>query len=201
MTSLLDIPEVVGLDTKRSLVRIPPELDVPLTGRVRQLVDTPEFRRLSRISQLGLVSLVYPAALHTRFEHCLGVYRLALLLLKQLAHDPRFADAVRPEDGELLLVTALLHDLGHWPFCHPIEDVHLPSVPHHELFANSFLLEGEVADVLRHDWGINPRDVVSLLSEKPQDRTSKILASMLSGPIDIDKMDYRSEERRVGKEC
>ncbi len=190
MNSLLEIPEVVGLDTKRSLVRIPPELDVPLTARVRQLIDTPEFRRLSRISQLGLVSLVYPAALHTRFEHCLGVYRLALLLLKQLAHDPRFADAVRPEDGELLLATALLHDLGHWPFCHPIEDVHLPGVPHHELFANSFLLEGEVADVLRHDWGINPRDVVSLLSEKPQDRTSKILASMLSGPIDIDKMDY-----------
>jgi len=190
MSSLLEIPEVVGLDTKRSLVRIPPELDVPLTGRVRQLIDTPEFRRLSRVSQLGLVSLVYPAALHTRFEHCLGVYRLALLLLKQLAHDPRFADAVRPEDGELFLVTALLHDLGHWPFCHPIEDLHLPSVPHHELFANSFLLEGEVADVLRHDWGINPRDVVSLLNEKPQDRTSKILASMLSGPIDIDKMDY-----------
>lgn len=190
MNSLLEIPEVVGLDTKRSLVRIPPELDVPLTARVRQLIDTPEFRRLSRISQLGLVSLVYPAALHTRFEHCLGVYRLALLLLKQLAHDPRFADAVRPEDGELLLATALLHDLGHWPFCHPIEDVHLPGVPHHELFANSFLLEGEVADVLRHDWSINPRDVVSLLSEKPQDRTSKILASMLSGPIDIDKMDY-----------
>ncbi|MHB8900802.1 MAG: HD domain-containing protein [Thermoguttaceae bacterium] len=190
MSGLLEIPEVVGLDAKRSLVRIPPELDVPLTDRVRQLIDTAEFHRLSRISQLGLVSLVYPAALHTRFEHCLGVYRLALLLLKQMAHDPRFADAVRPEDGELLLVTALLHDLGHWPFCHPIEDVRLPSVPHHELFANSFLLEGEVADVLRHDWGINPRDVVSLLSEKAQDRTSRILASTLSGPIDIDKMDY-----------
>ena len=142
MTGLLEIPEVVGLDTKRSLVRIPPELDVPLTGRVRQLVDTPEFRRLSRISQLGLVSLVYPAALHTRFEHCLGVYRLALLLLKQLAHDPRFADAVRAEDGELFLATALLHDLGHWPFCHPMEDVGLPRVPRHEFFANRYLLEG-----------------------------------------------------------
>jgi HD superfamily phosphohydrolase len=136
------------------------------------------------------VSLVYPAALHTRFEHSLGVYRLALLLLKQLAHDERFAEAVRPEDAELLIVTALLHDLGHWPFCHPIEDIHLPGVPSHELFANSFLLEGELADVLRHDWRISPRQVVSLLSEKPQDATSRILASILSGPIDIDKMDY-----------
>ena len=87
MTTLLDIPELVGLDSRRALVRIPPELDVPLTDRVRQIVDTPEFRRLARISQLGLVSLVYPAAIHTRFEHCLGVYRLALLLLKQLAHE------------------------------------------------------------------------------------------------------------------
>ena len=47
-------------------------MDVPLTERVRQLIDTAEFRRLARISQLGLVSLVYPAAIHTRFEHSPG---------------------------------------------------------------------------------------------------------------------------------
>jgi len=190
MTTILEIPEVAGLDARGGLVRIPPELDVPLTDRVRQIIDTPEFRRLARISQLGLVSLVYPAAIHTRFEHSLGVYRLALLFLKRLAHDERFTAAVRPEDAELLLVTALVHDLGHWPFCHPLEDIRLPSVPTHELFANSFLLEGEIADVLRDDWGINPRDVVSLLNEKPRGAASRILASMLSGPIDIDKMDY-----------
>ena len=190
MNSILDIPEVVALDTRRGLVRIPPEVDVPLTPRVRQLIDTADFRRLARISQLGLVSLVYPAAIHTRFEHCLGVYRLALLYLQQLAHDARFAKAIRPEDAETFIAAALLHDLGHWPFCHPIEDIRLPSVPSHELFANSFLLEGEIADVLRHDWGINPRDVVALLSEKPRDHAAKILTSMLSGPIDIDKMDY-----------
>ena len=172
------------------MVRIPPELDVPLTPRVRQLIDTAEFRRLAHISQLGLVSLVYPAALHTRFEHSLGVYRLALLYLKQLSHDERFCAAIRPEQAELFIAAALLHDLGHWPFCHPIEDIRLPSVPRHELFANSFLLEGDVADVLRHDWNLNPRDVVTLLSEKPRDAASKILASMISGPIDIDKMDY-----------
>jgi HD superfamily phosphohydrolase len=190
MSGILELPEVVGLDARRGLIRIPPELDVPLTPRVRQLIDAPEFRRLARISQLGLVSLVYPAAIHTRFEHSLGVYRLALLLLKQLAHDERFAQAVRPEDAELFIVAALLHDLGHWPFCHPIEDIRLPGVPSHELFANSFLLEGDLADSLRHDWHINPRDVVTLLSEKPRDTTARILKSMLSGPIDIDKMDY-----------
>ena len=190
MTTIHDIPEVAALDTRRELVRIPPETDVPLTRRVRQVIDTAEFRRLARISQLGLVSLVYPAAIHTRFEHSLGVYRLALLYLKQLANDERFNRAIRPEDAQVAIVAALVHDLGHWPFCHPIEDMQLPSVPSHELFANSFLLEGELADVLRHDWGINPRDVVALLSEKPRDTASRILASMLSGPIDIDKMDY-----------
>jgi HD superfamily phosphohydrolase len=190
VTAICDIPEVAALDARRGLVRIPPETDVPLTDRVRQVIDTAEFRRLARISQLGLVSLVYPAAIHTRFEHCLGVYRLALLYLKQLASDERFTRAVRPEDAQVSIVAALVHDLGHWPFCHPIEDMQLPSVPSHELFANSFLLEGELADVLRHDWAINPRDVVALLSEKPRDTASRILASMLSGPIDIDKMDY-----------
>ena len=66
----------------------------------------------------------------------------------------------------------------------------LPNVPTHELFANSLLLEGEIADTLRDEWGIAPREVVSLLSEKPRDHRSRILQSMLSGPIDIDKMDY-----------
>jgi HD superfamily phosphohydrolase len=190
MNSLRDIPEVAALDSRRSLIRIPPETDVPLTDRVRQLIDTSEFRRLAHISQLGLVSLVYPAALHTRFEHSLGVYRLALSYLQQLSYDPRFTDIVHPADAEVFLAAALLHDLGHWPFCHPIEDMRLPGVPRHELFANSFLLEGEIADTLRDDWGINPRDVVALLSERPRDARGRVLSSMLSGPIDIDKMDY-----------
>lgn len=190
MSQIHEIPEVAGLEANVGSIRIPPEIDVPISPRVRALIDTSEFRRLAHISQLGLVSLVYPAANHTRFEHSLGVYRLALCYLRRLASDPRFTDVVKREDGELLMVAALLHDLGHWPFCHPIEDIQLPSVPRHELFANSFLLESEIADVIRDDWGINPRDVVSLLSEKPRDRAHKILSTMISGPIDIDKMDY-----------
>ena len=190
MSALREIPEVVALDARRGMVRIPPELDVPLTDRVRHLIDAPEFRRLAKISQLGLVSLVYPAAIHTRFEHSLGVYRLALMYLQQLSCDERFAAAVQTKDAETFIAAALLHDLGHWPFCHAIEDLCLPGVPQHELYANSFLLEGEIADALRHDWGINPRDVVTLLSEKPRSTAARLLASMLSGPVDIDKMDY-----------
>ena len=190
MTFLGDIPEIRGLDERRRLIRIPSEVDVPLTPRVQQIIDTAEFQRLSQVSQLGLVSLVYPAAHHSRFEHCLGVYRMALLYLKQLAYDERFAAVITNEDAEKLIVAALLHDLGHWPFCHPIEDMGLPGVPAHELFANSFLLEGEVADALRDDWSIQPREIVAMLSEKPRDRRGRILNSILSGPIDVDKMDY-----------
>lgn len=185
-----DIPEIRALDEPTGVMRLPPETDVPLTPRVRQIVDTAEFRRLARISQLGLVAMVYPAAHHSRFEHSLGVYRLALLYLRRLSYDERFAATIRREDAEMLIVAALLHDLGHWPFCHPIEDIHLPGVPEHELFANSFLLEGEIADSIREDWGIQPRDIVSLLSEKPRNIRTRILDSILSGPIDIDKMDY-----------
>ncbi len=183
MPTICDIPEVAGLAARTGLVRIPPELDVPLTARVRQILDTPEFRRLARISQLGLVSLVYPAAHHTRFEHSLGVYRLALLTLRRLADEPRFTATIEPPDAELFLLAALLHDLGHWPFCHPIEDICLPSVPTHELFANSFLLEGEIADALRDDWGVNPRQIIALLSGKPETRAGRLLRSMLSGAI------------------
>ncbi|MDX1948413.1 MAG: HD domain-containing protein [Pirellulaceae bacterium] len=189
-SSLSELSELRSLDTRQNLVRIPHELDVPLTPRVRALVDCPEFRRLARISQLGLVALVYPAANHTRLEHSLGVYRNALVYLKQLAGDPRFAAAIGSADAEAFLVAALLHDLGHWPFCHAIEDIALPGVPTHELFANSFLLEGEIADALRDDWNVQPRDVTALLSEKPRDTRQRILKSLLSGPIDIDKMDY-----------
>jgi uncharacterized protein len=67
-------------------------------------------------------------------------------------------------------------------------------LPRHELFANSFLLEGEIADALRDDWGIQPRDVLALLAPKPADAKTRLLASMLSGPIDIDKMDYLARD-------
>jgi uncharacterized protein len=194
MSEIRQLPEILALDSGRHLVRIPQELDIPLTPRVRQILDTAEFHRLRGISQLGLVSLVYPAAHHTRFEHCLGVYRMALLYLKQLSFDDRFATTVTPHQAEVFIVAALLHDLGHWPFCHPIEDIDLPGVPEHEMFANSFLLEGEIADTLRDAWQISPREVTALLSQQRDQPAWKILRSMLSGPIDIDKMDYLSRD-------
>ncbi len=190
MPSIYDIPEVGRQRGAGGLVRIPPGVDVPLTPRVRRLIDTPAFRRLSQISQLGLVSLVYPAANHTRQEHSLGVFLAAIDYLDHLAADARFVDAVSPRDAELLLASALLHDVGHWPFGHPIEDLRLKTVPKHEQLARRSIVEGEVAAVLRNDWGLDPIAVAGLISGEPGNRAGQILHSILSGPIDVDKIDY-----------
>ncbi len=197
LSEILSIPEIQGLDSCGAQIRIAPDHDVPLTPRVRAIIDTAAFRRLARISQLGLVSLVYPAAQHTRFEHSLGVYRLALLLLKRLAHEPRFAAVVSRGDAELLIVASLLHDIGHWPFCHPIEDIRLPNIPRHESSAKLFLADREMADILRKQWKIRPQDLVALLNKgkTPKEylfemNAWSLLSSILAGPVDIDKMDY-----------
>ncbi len=188
--TLLDIPEIQALDTRQQLVRIPPQLDVPLTPRIQALIDTAPFRRLAKISQLGLVSLVYPAANHTRFEHSLGTYRLALLYLKQLSRQKRFTEVVTTCQAETLIVAALLHDLGHWPYCHPLENLGLPGIPSHERCASKLILEGPIARLLERDWTFPATAVTDLLSQPAENDTQQLLRSILSGPIDVDKMDY-----------
>lgn len=186
-----DIPELAGLAAGGPLVRIPTQQDVPFTPRVRAVVDTAEFQRLRHITQLGLARYVYPGATHSRFEHALGVFRNALHFLRQLAKDPRFVAVVGPKQAELLMVSALLHDLGHWPFCHPIEDLGLPNISRHERVAAEFLAPGRgLAQVLRDEWGIDPADVLDVLVPKTDSPARRLLRSILSGPIDIDKLDY-----------
>lgn len=188
---LLQIPELANLEAGRGLIRIPMEQDVPFTRRVRALVDTAEFQRLRGITQLGLASRVYPGATHTRFEHALGVFHNALRYLWQLGKDERFTAAVNAHSAEVLMVAALLHDLGHWPFCHPIEDMALDDIPSHEQFAEQFLSPShEIADVLRTEWKIDASEVLDVLVPRTDSPALRLVRSVLSGPIDIDKMDY-----------
>lgn len=189
--SLLEIPELVRLDAGGGIVRIPNEQDVPFTSRVRAIVDTPEFRRLATISQLGLVSRIYPGAMHTRFEHALGVFHNALRYLWQLGKDARFRATIDTRSAEILMVAALLHDLGHWPYCHPIEDMGLDDLPPHEQFASEFLAPHRpLAKVLHSEWGIQSSEILDVLSPRTDSPRMRLLRSILSGPIDIDKMDY-----------
>lgn len=194
MSGLLNLPELRSLDHPEGLIRIPFEVDVPLTARVRRLVDSAAFRRLAGVSQLGLVGLVYPGARHSRLEHSLGVYRMALLFLRKLAGDPVFSQRVDRSSAECFLVAALLHDVGHWPFCHPMEDLGLELFPSHEQQAAVWLEGAELRRLLESDWGLAPADVLRLLLKRPADVAGKILCSLLSGPVDIDKMDYLARD-------
>ena len=194
MSLTTDLPELAALDQGGEGVRIPPGDTVPLTPRVRALLDTPPLRRLAGISQLGLVGLVYPGAVHHRLEHSLGVYRLALEFLRRLSSDPRFTATVSPADASAFVAAALLHDVGHWAFCHPLEDMGLPEMPRHESLIGEVLATGPVADVLRGRWGIDPARVAGLVTGEADDPAARILRSLLSGPIDVDKIDYLARD-------
>lgn len=188
------LPELVALDSCGDGLRIPPDVTVPLTPRVRALIDLPLLRRLARISQLGLVALVYPGARHSRLEHSLGVYRLALEFLGRLRHDARFSATVDEADAAAFVAAALLHDVGHWAYCHPLEDMALPELPKHESFVRLLLTAAPAADVLRRQWGLDPGRVASLIEGSATDPAGRLLHSLLSGPIDVDKMDYLSRD-------
>lgn len=181
--------EVQALGGARHLMRIAPEMDVPITPRVRRLIDTAPMRRLSRISQLGLVAHVYPGATHSRFEHSLGVYRCGLQVLQRLAADPAFVEHVDDRAVDTFVAASLLHDVGHWPYCHPIEDMQLAELPRHEVLARQMLMQTEIAERIEADWS-SVDEVCRLLAGPLEDQASRLLASILSGPIDVDKMDY-----------
>ena len=188
------LPELASLHTPSGLVRLPPGDDVPLTPRVRRLIDTPAMRRLSHVSQLGLVRLVYPGAGHSRFEHSLGVYRMALDFLARLAGDARFSGIVSTLDAERFIAAALLHDVGHWAYCHPLEDIRLPGVVTHEVLARESISTGPIADLLTNDWQVDPASVADLIAGVAHTPGEKIVSSMLSGPVDVDKIDYLARD-------
>jgi len=192
------VPE---LEAPTSVIRISPDINVPITKRVKRIIDTPAFHRLSRISQLGMVTFVYPGATHTRMEHSLGVYRNAIEFLQRLSGVDALGEVLGEYEVKLFLVAALLHDVGHWPFCHAIEDMRLFGIPRHESLARRLITQGEIAELLENEWQVSPSDVANLIapgsderpgmsSKKGDNSTLSLLQSMLSGPIDIDKLDY-----------
>jgi len=190
MNWLRQLPEVAALVAPGQLIRVPDQKDVPVTPRVRRLIDTAAFARLRGISQLGLVGFVYPGAVHSRFEHSLGVYLNALLYLQQMARYDDVLRVIDPAEAECFLVSALLHDVGHWPYCHPIEDLQLVGWPVHEETAARFLESDELRGCLQQDWGLTPQNVLDLLNKRAHTPGQRLLSSILSGPIDVDKLDY-----------
>ncbi len=183
------LPELDGLRHPSSVIRVPDCQDVPVTSRVQRIIDTAPVRRLASISQLGMVALVYPGATYNRLEHSLGVYHYALRLLDRFSDDDRLDD---PVVAESFLLAALLHDVGHWPFCHPIEDMRLSGLGEHESRAVRWMRSPDLADCLEEDWSCDADRIAALLTAPADEPTfsESFFRSCLSGPIDVDKLDY-----------
>jgi HD superfamily phosphohydrolase len=161
----------------------------PLWNNIRvdpvaeRLLDTAVVQRLRYVRQLGLAHLVYPGATHSRFEHALGAYHLARRTLANL-RDAGHLDGIAADESAIVAAAALLHDVGHYPFSHALEEI---GVPHHELLSKALVTEGDVAQVLRTAIGADaPERIFALIcgaSESP-------LQGLISGSLDLDKMDY-----------
>jgi uncharacterized protein len=155
---------------------------VRVDGLAMRLIDTPAFQRLRYVRQLGWVYLVYPGATHTRFEHALGAYHLARRALALL--DERDDVPLPREECQLVRVAALLHDIGHYPYSHALEEI--GALPHEEV-ARPLVTEGEVADVLARELGRDAPDRVMRLVRGESDSP---LQGLISGSFDLDKLDY-----------
>ncbi|MEL6104884.1 MAG: HD domain-containing protein [Planctomycetota bacterium] len=192
---MLDLPELDLLHAAGeagSLIRIPPSDSIPLSSRVRRVLDTSPLRRLAGISQLGMVSLVYPGATHSRLEHTLGVYHKALRFISRIRSLETVASWLDEPMTDAFVLAALLHDVGHWPFCHPIEDMQLEGLAEHESRVAEVVQNSELEGLIANDWRCDVADVLSLLDGETANRSPGwgFLGSCLSGPIDIDKLDY-----------
>lgn len=168
---------------------------IPLSEPELALMATPEFLRLERIQQLGFVSKIWPGARHTRYEHSLGVLHLARLALAHLRlSEPWITD----EDARTLAAAALLHDIGHYPFSHAIEELGPPVAPH-EAVGRGIIEQGRVAEILATLWGVDPVRVAAVVD--PAGRTvplvDRVLRGVLSGPLDVDKLDYLPRDARA----
>lgn len=202
-----DLPEFYLGAGGGGSVRIPELRNVPLNDRVEAIIDHPAYQRLRSIRQLGPTYLVYPGAVHTRFEHSLGVYGCVLDFLEHLLENPHFADSVTESDLLAVVAAGLVHDVGHYPFAHSLEALHLKGrdTPRHEEVGGEIIrgnvehLRGErpLGDILADDWGVDPERVIRLctgdLGEDPPD-VDKLLYSIVSGAIDADKMDYLARD-------
>jgi hypothetical protein len=153
-------------------------------------LDTPTVQRLRYIRQVGHTFLVYPGATHTRFEHALGAYHLTRRAISALDEAGELGPASL-EDCLAVRMAALLHDIGHYPFSHALEEAGFPS---HEKLGVSKLSQGELGKRLVEIGGTEfPAAVGALITGT----SLNPLQGLISGSIDLDKVDYLSRDARM----
>ncbi|TAH43336.1 MAG: HD domain-containing protein [Bacteroidetes bacterium] len=144
---------------------------------VFKLIEHPYFQRLRRIRQLGMTHLVYPGAHHTRFHHALGAMHLmgaAIEVLRSKGH------TISVEEAEAVSIAILLHDIGHGPFSHALEDSIVPGIKHEEL-SKLFM------DRLNEEFGGALTLAITIFqNEYPK----RFLHQLVSSQLDMDRLDY-----------
>lgn len=203
---LQDVPEAEFFFPHR--VQVSESSSAPFTQRVKKVVEHPVFSRLSEVPQLGLIKYIYPPATHTRLEHSIGTFRNCCHYVQALYNDPYnplFKQFVNSNDIKRLLLASLLHDLGQYPFAHELEDIS-EDFNHRKLtlrFLNNPIVDNEghtIRDIIENSdwgWGVSLSSVTNILitGSKAElwpmkDLKTRLLSSIIDGPIDADKLDY-----------
>ena len=159
------------MSEKKKFIRDSVYGDINLNPFEVRIMDMPQFQRLRRIKQLGLIGLIYPGATHTRFEHSVGTMNLGSKLSEELE--------LEQDEIELVRASALLHDIGHGPFSHVSEGV--LSVPHEEL-TKFVVTQTSMRDLLEEKFDVS--EIVDIINGKGY------LGPIVSGELDVDRMDY-----------
>lgn len=202
------IPELTP--AKHSVVEVGIDEPVALTDRVRLIIDTPHMQSLGAFRQLGLINYIWPTAVHTRKEHVLGTFGLVCGSIRGLSADPEspiFDVFIGKYEAKIVMLAALLHDVGHFPLAHDLEEA-CASVFRHENRSIEMILSDELGAIIEspdfhQGWDVSRLDVASVISGYPLDgahlspHICGFLHSIISGPIDADKLDYlvRDSER------
>jgi HD superfamily phosphohydrolase len=148
-----------------------------------ELVDTEVFQRLRYVRQLGWTYLVYPGATHSRFEHALGTHHLSRRTLALLC-EAEDATSISEQEQAIVRSAALLHDVGHYPFSHALEEI---GALHHEDVARPLITQGAIASLLSSRLGADaPARVFDLI----RGESKSALQGLISGSLDLDKIEY-----------
>lgn len=156
---------------------------------VKPFIDSPNFQRLRHIKQLGLGDYIFPGAVHSRFNHCLGCCYVA----SQIAHKIGLAD----EERQLVMIACLLHDVGHGPFSHAFEGIFQQKLIKHEDWTPYFLYEFSTDEFFQDYNRINPRhrltaekfhDIANMIMHQP--KIKNVSADIVSSQLDADRLDY-----------
>lgn len=191
----------MALRRKFSVLRDPVHGDIYLTDEEIAVMDTAEFQRLRGVRQLGAAYLVYPGALHTRFEHSIGTVHVTQAMLDaiQRSHelDPRSSLGVSDQEARVIRMASLLHDVTHMPFGHNIED-QSGLLERHDSAARfeAVLSTGTEVGALLEAQGLR-RDVLNVLLPEGapgRDAVPPFWRQVLSDTICSDLLDYLARD-------